>query len=336
MAFYYKCGKRFYLGFKDDNGRWQRKPMRIKEGRLSFRDGRPVLDEKLAKYLKNEFENAQARQDSPIVSNAPILASALLEEYKTYHRGIIGEGTIIANCTSLKVFIDTAKILDLRQINEDKVRQFLDDRIASGKINYVTANNYIKYITTLINFGIRRKYLTTNPINGMKRYKSDAEVIPRFLSKEEIARLLSASQGETLHIPIAISIYAGLRPAEARRVQLSDIDLERDLLFVHKSKVGKPRSIPLHKNLKKIIDPSAFPLNFTNFRRVFKRIKRKAGLLDIDWYTLRHTFASHLVMNGVDLVTVKDLMGHSSIKTTMIYSHLSKDHVKESINKLNF
>ena len=53
-------------------------------------------------------------------------------------------------------------------------------------------------------------------------------------------------------------------------------------------------------------------------------------------HTLRHTFASHLVMKGVDLPTVQKLLGHSDIQTTMIYSHLAQDHLNDAINKLDF
>ena len=74
----------------------------------------------------------------------------------------------------------------------------------------------------------------------------------------------------------------------------------------------------------------------TNHQKVFRRIRKLAELPDIGWHTFRHTFASHLVMSGVDLNTVRELLGHADIATTMIYSHLSQDHINQSIKKLNF
>lgn len=73
-----------------------------------------------------------------------------------------------------------------------------------------------------------------------------------------------------------------------------------------------------------------------NLNRRFKNAAKRAGLEKISIHTLRHTFASHLVMAGVPLVTVSSLLGHSDIKTTMIYAHLSPDHLKDAVNKLNF
>jgi len=67
------------------------------------------------------------------------------------------------------------------------------------------------------------------------------------------------------------------------------------------------------------------------------QIAKQAGIEDLTkLHTLRHTFASHLVMQGVDLPTVKKLMGHSDIQTTMIYAHLAPDHLADAVDKLAF
>ena len=66
------------------------------------------------------------------------------------------------------------------------------------------------------------------------------------------------------------------------------------------------------------------------------KIARKAGIQELTKiHTLRYTFASHLVMNGVDLPTVKRLMGHTDIQTTMIYAHLAPEHLSDAVNKLS-
>ena len=71
------------------------------------------------------------------------------------------------------------------------------------------------------------------------------------------------------------------------------------------------------------------------FEKRFVRTVKRSGLKDVTFHTLRHTFASHLVMSGADLVTVKELMGHSDIKMTMRYAHLSKEFAKEEIKLLD-
>ena len=67
-----------------------------------------------------------------------------------------------------------------------------------------------------------------------------------------------------------------------------------------------------------------------------KRLARGIGISDMTVHALRHTFISHLVMNGVDLVSVKELAGHSDIKTTMRYAHLAPGHLRKSIDKLPY
>ncbi len=75
----------------------------------------------------------------------------------------------------------------------------------------------------------------------------------------------------------------------------------------------------------------------TKLREKLIQIAKKAGIEDLTRvHTLRHTFASHLVMGGVDFPTVMKLMGHSDIQTTMIYAHLAPDHLADAVNKLPF
>jgi site-specific recombinase XerD len=66
----------------------------------------------------------------------------------------------------------------------------------------------------------------------------------------------------------------------------------------------------------------------------FKRLARRLGIEDVNIHTFRHTYASYLVMSGVDLVTVKELLGHSEIAMTMRYAHLVESHKVAAVNKL--
>jgi site-specific recombinase XerD len=82
-------------------------------------------------------------------------------------------------------------------------------------------------------------------------------------------------------------------------------------------------------------ETGATALNANNFiNRVWNPARTKAGLTDLHWHDLRHTFASRLIMAGVDLRTVQELMGHKTITMTLCYSHLSPTHQREAVQRL--
>ena len=71
-------------------------------------------------------------------------------------------------------------------------------------------------------------------------------------------------------------------------------------------------------------------------KRHLKKIAKKVGIANFGYHILRHSFASHLVMKGADIVTLKELLGHSDLKTTLIYSHFSQPHIERTVGLLNF
>lgn len=326
MAFYYKPSKYYWISYQD-NGR------RVREV-LRNRDGRKVTDEKVAKYLTNEIDNQLLRGESPVV-DSKVFPLDVLNEYKIYCMGIKADRTIVNDCGAIKMFLDRIRPLTFNQINEKSVKEYLDKRILDGEIAHLTANNIKRYINTFLNFCRKQGYLAVNPITGMSKYKVN-ELPPEYLTKEEIEKLILAAKGEILYPAILTAIYTGMRLGELERLKYKDIDWQIKKVIVQKSKSGRFRAIPFDVLEEVLKDHNNLPFDFTNRRRVFKRIVKRAGLTDIGWHTFRHSFATHLLSNGVDIKTVSYLMGHASIQTTMIYLHISEPHVENSIKKLQF
>lgn len=291
-------------------------------------------DKTVAKYKKNRIENKLVEGESPSPrTNTP--AHDILTEYISHCKNRISEKSSAGYRKYIRDYIDSSQISRLPQINEHSVKNHIDNKIGAGA-SAGTANHIIKFIKQFLNYAVRRNYLSKNPIQSMALIKID-RLPPRFLSKSEINIVLDNAKGETLQPMIATAVYTGMRLGELLRLQPEDIDFTRKTVTVMISKSKKFRVIPLHPELEKILrSKGAIPFDFTNNRRVFGRIKKKSKLPDIGWHTFRHTFASQLVMSGVDIVTVSKLLGHADISTTQIYSHLSESHIKESIKKLNF
>ena len=169
----------------------------------------------------------------------------------------------------------------------------------------------------------------------MKRYKTEQRR-PRYLSKPEIHAVLDACRSHRIYPMVLTAIYTGMRYGELTALKWQDIDLKNGTITVHKSKAGRFRVIPINKALRPALTPKNIPFEPMAGYTAIRLLRAVTGQKDIGWHTFRHTFASHLVMSGVDIVTVGKLLGHSRLETTMVYSHLSDDHVRESVVKLKF
>ena len=149
---------------------------------------------------------------------------------------------------------------------------------------------------------------------------------------------------------VVFSIETGLRREEQFNLRWNQVDMENGILTIPLPKGGRTRHVPLSEGAKAILRalPSFLqsgwvfpslttpgkPLDSRNYmRRVYKPALRKAGILGACWHTLGHTAASRRIMSGVDLVSVKSLLGHRNIETTMRYSHLSPNHLRQAVNR---
>ncbi|MGQ9687890.1 MAG: tyrosine-type recombinase/integrase [Desulfobaccales bacterium] len=169
----------------------------------------------------------------------------------------------------------------------------------------------------------------------------------QFLSHEEIARFF-------VHLPapqqgiMQFALLTGLRKANVPNLKWSHIDLPHYSLHIpaHEAKGGRDLRLPLAPEAVELLaglsrhpesDYVFYKENSRPYRDIYSGFRlavKKAGLQEVSIHTLRHTVGSHLVMNGVDLATVKDLLGHRDIRTTLRYAHLAQDHKRQAIGKL--
>ena len=150
--------------------------------------------------------------------------------------------------------------------------------------------------------------------------------------------------------PLVITaLHTGFGASELRSLTWDDVDGRRRMITVRAgyAKNGEARSVPMNQLLTDTLKSVKLANNqsdrvfcnrdgvpYRSFRSVFERAVRKAEVKDFTFHDLRHTFASRLVMAGVDLPTVKELLGHRDISMTMRYTHLSSDHKQTAVGKL--
>jgi len=166
--------------------------------------------------------------------------------------------------------------------------------------------------------------------------------LPVVLSVPEIKSLIAAPKLLKHRLLIAMMYGCGLRRSELMNIRLSHVDLDRQMLHISQGKGRKDRYVPLGENLSyaigKYLDavkpyiwlfngngsdgtPGQFSAN--GVRWIISEARKKAGIQkQISSHILRHTYATHLLEMGSDIMTLKDLLGHMDIKTTMLYLHI--------------
>lgn len=274
------------------------------------------------------------------------------EEYLGYRKGNVQPTTYVRYKENTQHFIDFlngrgSPSLRLSQISFQLVEEYKQER---GKVvKPSTVNIELKVLRALYNFAIQCKSARENPVSEVDFFR-EVEKKPKFLQKEEIEELLDNSNG--LYPVLYTFLKTGLRKSELINLKWKDIDFKRKYITIEskedwRTKTGNTREIPITDDLVEILNklPRTSDYVFLNSKgrkygfHLTERVKRLAksiGISDMTVHALRHTFISHLVMNGVDLVSIKELAGHSDIKTTMRYAHLAPGHLRKSIDKLPY
>ena len=210
-------------------------------------------------------------------------------------------------------------------------------------ISEVTINRELAFLKNMFNVAIQWGKATENPMLKVEMYREDNSRT-RYLTEEEEERLLAECKPHIYRVVLA-AIHTGLRCSELLSLKWNNINFEHRLVTVEAgySKNGEARSVSMSLRLTetleevRISDPNA-PVFLNSLgepnrdvKRSFNSAVKRDGIEDFVFHDLRYTFASRLVMSGVDLATVKELMGHKNISMTMRYAHLSPEHRRAAI-----
>ena len=233
----------------------------------------------------------------------------------------------------------------LDRITPAQVRRWFDNvsRTAPGN-----ANNALKLFRQIMNFAVARGHIETNPSRGIKRNRRPP--LTRFLSRDEIARLHRvlddhAARGQRAQADIVrLLLLTGCRKSEIVRLRWSEV--HEEFLVLADAKTG-PRKVPLNTRAREILDrqprsgsPFVFPSPRDPSRPrgaelgLWRRVRREAGIEDVRLHDLRHTHASHAVMNGVPVPVVSRLLGHADVGMTLRYAHLGDRDIEQAAERI--
>ena len=230
--------------------------------------------------------------------------------------------------------------LHFNRLPEDVSTEELNDFLALLAVSSVSpSRSAFKHSV----YGLRYYYRYVGlPDRAIKlpSLKKDAK-LPCIFNKSELRRLF-VTPALLKHRVLLMLIYsAGLRSSEVINLKISDIDFERRSIHIRRSKYNKDRLVPLSEymahGLKQYLTlerPLTWlfngktlgsPYSAKAISWVMREAVKAAGIdKDVTVHTLRHSYATHLIEDGLNIVTVKDLLGHSKIETTMIYLHIAQ------------
>jgi site-specific recombinase XerD len=225
----------------------------------------------------------------------------------------------------------------------EDIRKYQIYLVNECKISYGTLSQVVGALRFLYRHTLRRPWIIE-----MLPYPKKNRYLPRVLSREQICKLLKCIRNLKHEAILTCCYAAGLRVAEVAHLRVTDIDSKRMVIRVYQGKRKKDRYVPLSENLLELLreywrvyrpvywlfptrqNPKR-PLTTRSIARTCVKARIAAGLPnDVTCHTLRHSFATHLLEDGVNVRAIQILLGHASLKSTALYTHVSTKGVLET------
>lgn len=231
----------------------------------------------------------------------------------------------------------------ISQITTKFIAEYKNMRLKSVKP--ATVYQELALLRRMFNVAIREwEWCKDNPVSKLSFSVGNRNARDRWLTLEEEKSFLdNATNPVWLRSLIIVALHTGMRRGEILELRWQNVDLFKRVIGIVKSKNGEKRTIPMSKTLLNLfknmnvrdISGRVFPISGSSIRQAFDKVVAKVGLEDFRFHDLRHTFATRLVQNGVDLYKVKELLGHKTITMTMRYAHHYSESLRSSVEVLD-
>lgn len=236
-----------------------------------------------------------------------------------------------------------------KNVKESHIMDFLLFKRDSLSISSIA--RLLATIKSFYKFLVLDDIINFNPAEDIDSPKL-SEKLPSILSFDEVKKLIESADNTRDKLLIEIFYATGIRVSELANLKLEDIDMHEGWVRIF-GKGSKERFVPINKKVvrlltthieKKLLEPSSFIFSKSKGKhlsreaiwKIIKKYALKSGITkNITPHTLRHSFATHLLENGADLRIIQELLGHSNIDTTQIYTHVNIKNLKELHRKFH-
>lgn len=282
---------------------------------------------------------------------------SLYLEYLEVEKGL-SKNTIEAYNRDLTAFINFCIDKGIEDYNNIKITN-VNSFILNLRENKITPRSIVRKIASLRGFFKwlnANEYISSNPVQALEQPKLPKK-LPKIMSVEEITKILNSELNKEEKLIVELLYDCGLRVSELVNLKISNVDINSKYIQCY-GKGSKERIVPFGKKAKQAIvqyikcrELILLKNDIQNYKYLFikesgKRLTRqdvynfirKQGEQinkHISPHTLRHSFATHLLENGADLRVVQELLGHSDVATTQLYTHITKKRLKEVYFAIN-
>lgn len=239
-----------------------------------------------------------------------------------------------------------------------QIREYVNFMKFEKELHTNSIRRKIHSLSSFFTYCMENELIVRNPMFPINAPREE-KVLPIYLNQSELERLLAAplkynrleNHKKRDLAMVATLAFTGVRRNELLNLDWSDIDFGTRTITIRQGKGNKDRKIPIIPPLDEylwnylqerlplsnqavFVSDHGTRISTSNYHVIFKRYVRKAGLdSKISSHKIRHTFATLMYQNGVDIKTIKELLGHEDLNTTNIYTHCSVNHLKKEVEK---
>ena len=302
-------------------------------------------DLSLMRQLNKEFETKAIRE----------ITTWQIEKYKAKRKEEINRpGAVMGSFKRERKDGSQEEIwyVDYRGPQGDKVRKIIGPSKKDAEAYFAkskattrpaTVNRELALLKHMYSKAIEWGKYEENPAKKVKLLKGEVKRV-RFLMPDDVQKLLS-NCADHLKPIVTVAVHTGMRKGELLSLNWDQVNFEQGIISLLDTKNHERRDISMNETVKATLTgmerKGSYVFSaedggsFGDVRRSFETALRRSGIQDFRFHDLRHTFASNLVMESVDIVTVMELMGHKDLTMTLRYTHLAPNHKTKAVNILD-